>query len=102
LQYEGGVVKFLLNRGFPIPSPAALNKAHERLVAQLDGVVASSGGLRMASFFTHLAARVVVPALTDLARLGRPHPSTPLPLTQAWRNYERELASLIKRSPLAA
>jgi hypothetical protein len=43
LQYEGGVVKFLLNRGFPIPSPAALNKAHERLVADLDAVVASSG-----------------------------------------------------------
>jgi hypothetical protein len=42
LQYEGGVVKFLLNRGFPIPSPAALNKAHERLVADLDAVVASS------------------------------------------------------------
>jgi hypothetical protein len=37
------VVKFLLNRGFPIPSPAALNKAHERLVADLDAVVASSG-----------------------------------------------------------
>jgi hypothetical protein len=59
-------------------------------------------GLRMASFFTHLAARVVVPALTDLARLGRPHPSTPQPLTEAWRNYERELDFLIKRSPLAA
>jgi hypothetical protein len=56
----------------------------------------------MATFFTHLASRVVLPALTDLARLTRPHPSTPQPLTQAWRNYERELASLIKRSPLAA
>jgi hypothetical protein len=43
LQYEGGVVKFLLNRGFSIPSPAALNKAHDRLVGQLDGLVASSG-----------------------------------------------------------
>jgi hypothetical protein len=32
LQYEGGVVKFLLKRGFPIPSPAALNRNHERLV----------------------------------------------------------------------
>ncbi|MGP8209419.1 MAG: hypothetical protein ACLQVK_25730 [Acidimicrobiales bacterium] len=36
-------MKFLLNRGFYIPSPAALNKAHERLVADLDAVVASSG-----------------------------------------------------------
>ena len=59
-------------------------------------------GLRMASFFTHLAARVVVPALTELARLGRPHPSTLRPLTEAWHNYERELATLIKRSPLVA
>ena len=32
LQYEGGVVKFLFKRGFPIPSPAALNKAQERYV----------------------------------------------------------------------
>jgi hypothetical protein len=59
-------------------------------------------GLRMATFLTHLATRVVVPALTDLARLARPHPSMPRPLTEAWHNYERELASLIKRSPLAA
>jgi DNA-binding IclR family transcriptional regulator len=59
-------------------------------------------GLRMATFFTHLATRVVVPALTDLARLARPHPSTPRPLTEAWRNYERELVSLIKCGHLAA
>jgi hypothetical protein len=59
-------------------------------------------GLRMASFFTHLAARVVVPALTDLAQLARPQPPAPRPLAQAWRAYERELASLIKQSPLAA
>jgi hypothetical protein len=59
-------------------------------------------GLRMASFFTHLAARVVVPALSDLARLARPQPPAPRPLTEAWRNYERELTLLIKQSPLAA
>jgi len=43
LQYEGGVVRFLLNRGFHIPSPAALNKNRERLVADLEDLVASSG-----------------------------------------------------------
>jgi hypothetical protein len=37
--------------------------------------------------FTHLAARVVVPALTDLAELARPKPPVPRPLTEAWRNY---------------
>jgi hypothetical protein len=26
LQYEGGILKFLLNHGFSVPSPAALNK----------------------------------------------------------------------------
>jgi hypothetical protein len=43
LQYEGGVVKFLLNRGYPIPSPAALNHNHDRLVAQLEAIVATRG-----------------------------------------------------------
>ena len=31
LQYLGGVVRFLLNRGNFIPWPAALNHKHERL-----------------------------------------------------------------------
>jgi hypothetical protein len=62
----------------------------------------TSHGLRIATFFTHLAARVVVPALTDLAQLARPQPPAPRPLTTAWRNYERELVSLIKCSQLAA
>jgi len=43
LQYEGGVVKFLLCRGNTIPSPAVLNRNHERLVAELDAVVTTSG-----------------------------------------------------------
>ena len=167
LQYEGGVVKFLLNRGFTIPSPAALNKNHERLVAELDALVAASGvpvlrvaafahvfggltnkalraqmaalwhagyssaqatydlrrlrlksfidrtpgthtyratpeGLRTATFFTHLASRVVVPALTDLAQLARPKPPVPRPLAAAWRSYEKELDSLVKSAHLAA
>jgi hypothetical protein len=62
----------------------------------------TSHGLRIATFFTHLAARVVVPALTDLAQLARPKPPAPRPLATAWRNYERELVSLIKCSQLAA
>ncbi|HEX2273107.1 MAG TPA: hypothetical protein VHG90_04445 [Acidimicrobiales bacterium] len=43
LQYEGGVVKFLLSRGNTIPSPAALNRNRERLVADLDALIAASG-----------------------------------------------------------
>ena len=43
LQYEGGLVKFLVNRGNRIPSPAALNRNHQRLVAALDALVVASG-----------------------------------------------------------
>jgi hypothetical protein len=43
LQYEGGVVKFLLNRGYPIPSPAALNHNHDRMVAELERLVEATG-----------------------------------------------------------
>ena len=43
LQYEGGVVKFLLNRGGTIPSPALLNRNHERLVAELEALEESTG-----------------------------------------------------------
>ena len=59
-------------------------------------------GRRIAAFFTQLASRVVVPALTDLANLARPRPPAPRPLTIAWRNYERELTRLLRTTPLAA
>jgi hypothetical protein len=59
-------------------------------------------GLRIAAFFSQLAARVVVPALTDLAALARPRPPAALPLTVAWRAYERELAHLLHTTHLAA
>lgn len=62
----------------------------------------TSHGLRIAAFFTQLAARVVVPALTDLAALARPRPPTPRPLTLAWRAYERELQLLLRTTRLVA
>jgi hypothetical protein len=43
LQYEGGVVKFLLNRGNFIPSPAVFNRNRERLVAELEALETSAG-----------------------------------------------------------
>jgi hypothetical protein len=43
LMYEGGIVKFLVQRGNNIPSPAVLNRNHDRLVANLDALVASTG-----------------------------------------------------------
>jgi hypothetical protein len=59
-------------------------------------------GLRISAFFTQLANRVIVPALTDLADLTRPSPPAPRPLTVAWRTYERELDLHIRRARLAA
>ena len=43
LQFEGGVVKFILQRGFPIPSPVVLSRNHDRLVADIDRFVTRSG-----------------------------------------------------------
>jgi hypothetical protein len=59
-------------------------------------------GLRIAAFFTQLAARVIVPGLTDLAALARPRPPAPRPLTAAWRAYERELNELLRTTRLVA
>ncbi len=59
-------------------------------------------GLRIAAFFTQLAARVIIPALTDLASLSRPRPPAPRPLTSAWRTYERELTNFLKTTNMAA
>src|SRR5271169_4515612 len=43
IQYEFGLVKFLLNRGGTIPSPALLNRNRERLVTELETLEATSG-----------------------------------------------------------
>jgi len=43
LQYEGGVVKFILQRGFPIPSPVVLTRNHDRLVGEVDRFVKANG-----------------------------------------------------------
>lgn len=43
IQYEFVVVKFLLNRSGTIPSPALLNRNHERLVAELEALEARTG-----------------------------------------------------------
>jgi hypothetical protein len=62
----------------------------------------TSPGLRISAFFTQLAVRVVVPALTDLADLARPSRPAPRPLVAAWRTYERELDTALRTARLAA
>ncbi len=42
LQYEGGVLRFLLERGYRIPSPAGLTHNHDRLVSELDALIAAN------------------------------------------------------------
>ena len=54
-------------------------------------------GRRMATFFTKLATRVVVPALTELAALVPPPKGTPQPVRDAWRAYERTLDALVRK-----
>ena len=43
LQFEGGVVKFILQRGFPIPSPVVLARNHDRLINDISSFVTASG-----------------------------------------------------------
>ena len=43
IQYEFGLIKFLLNRGGTIPSPALLNRNRERLVAEFEALEAATG-----------------------------------------------------------
>ena len=43
IQYEFGLVKFLLNRGGTIPSPVLLHRNHERLVTELEALEENTG-----------------------------------------------------------
>ena len=53
-------------------------------------------GRCIATFFTRLAARVVVPVLTELDAGLRPPPAAPSPLVAAWRAYDAELHKLLR------
>lgn len=75
------------------------------LIARIEGsntYRVTPRGLRISAFFTALAVRVIVPALSDLAELERPSPASPRPLVSAWRTYERELDKQVSAARLAA
>lgn len=59
-------------------------------------------GRRMATFFTRLTTRVIVPTLTDLDALSRPTRREPAPVATAWRNYDKEIRSILRNSAIAA
>lgn len=74
-------------------------------IDRLEGVNAyqiTAHGRRIATLFTKLAARVVVPTLTALEDPARPQTSAPRPLIAAWRTYERELDALLHAARIAA
>lgn len=59
-------------------------------------------GRRVASFFTKLAARVVMPVLTELEQPLRPRAPAPPAIVTAWRHYERQVNDLIAAARLSA
>jgi hypothetical protein len=59
-------------------------------------------GRRIATFFTRLTSRVVVPALSQLDASSRPPRHAPTPLAAAWRAYDSQLRALLQEAGLAA
>src|SRR5207247_751646 len=57
-------------------------------------------GRRIATFFTKLAARAVIPTLTELEEPLRPHRPATSPVVIAWRAYEHEIRGLLDHAHL--
>lgn len=58
-------------------------------------------GRRIATLFTRLTSRLVVPALTELDKASRPSRRVPAPLAAAWRAYDNQIRALLHGSGLA-
>ena len=58
-------------------------------------------GQRIATLFTRVGARIVVPTLTQLADLTRPPRGSPAALVAASRAYDRELHHLLQHQRVA-
>jgi len=59
-------------------------------------------GRWIATFFTRLATRVVVPTLADLDAISRPSRRVLRPVASAWRAFDKELCTLLRDCDLAA
>ena len=93
LQYEGGVVKFLLNRGGTIPSPALLNRNHERLVAELEALEESTGVPVVRFKAGESKEDIARPYQDEVAAAGRPGLALvgkAQERTSVWRGYVDE------------
>jgi hypothetical protein len=62
----------------------------------------TSYGRRIATFFTRLTSRVVVPALSQLDHATRPSRGAPSRLALAWRAYDNQLRALLQQAGLTA
>ena len=90
LQYEGGVVKFLLNRGGTIPSPALLNRNRERLVAELEALEEGTGVPVVRFKAGESKEDIARPHQDEAAAAGRPGlvlVGKAQERTSAWRGY---------------
>ena len=89
LQSEGMVVRFLLDRGFPIPSPAALGKIGQPMCARSSGSLPSRGSRSCISRGRVQGARrpaVYVKAERD-GRFGVVMIGVAQEKTSAWRGF---------------
>ena len=53
-------------------------------------------GRAVATFLTKVAARIVVPGLTELEAPASPRSPAPRPIVTAWRAWQRELDAFIR------
>jgi hypothetical protein len=90
LMYEGGVVKFLVEQGNSIPSPAALNRNRQRLVSELDALV-SALDVPMVRFKTGQSkedtARPYQDAAAGAGRFGLVLVGKAQERTSSWRGF---------------
>ena len=84
----------------PPPAPAeGLHRAHS---GHPHATASPPMARQMATFFTRLVTRVVVPTLTDLDSLSRPTRREPTPVAAAWRAYDKEVRAILRESQIAA
>jgi hypothetical protein len=67
LQTEGMVVRFLLHRGYSIPSPTGFRTIHERLLRDINGF-ATANGLEIIRFDKGARKEEIVRPLMEAAR----------------------------------
>jgi len=96
LQFEGGVVRFLLNRGYRIPSPAGLGHNHDRLIADIERCAANAG-LEIVRFAKRVSkeevARPFLAGMQAEGRTGLAFIGKAQERTSGWRGFKDKNAA---------